>query len=72
MLLRFFLLIARYTYLQVFQSVQSNNASNKSWICLQAIPPEHGYIYDWNGIFLADNYPVFAAVINRTDIENYW
>lgn len=63
-------LLVRYTYLQIFQYGQYHSAADKNRIRLQAIPPARGYIYDRNGILLADNYPVFTAVINRADIEN--
>ena len=66
----FIVLISRYTYLQVFQYGQYNIASEKNRIRLEALPPARGYIYDRNGILLADNYPVFTAIINRTDIED--
>lgn len=66
----FVLLVGRYTYLQVFKFGQYNAASDKNRIRLQAIPPARGYIYDRNGILLADNYPIFTAVINRTDVGN--
>lgn len=66
----FAVLIGRYTYLQVFKFGQYNAASDKNRIRLQAIPPARGYIYDRNGILLADNYPIFTAVISRTDVED--
>ena len=66
----FIVLVSRYTYLQVFQYGQYNMASDKNRIRLEALPPARGYIYDRNGILLADNYPVFTAIINRTDIED--
>jgi penicillin-binding protein 2 len=66
----FIILVSRYTYLQVFKYGQYNTASDNNRIRLQALPPARGYIYDRNGILLADNYPIFTAVISRTDIEN--
>ena len=66
----FCLLIARYSYLQVVQYGLYNSASDKNRIRLQAIAPARGYIFDRNGILLADNYPVFTAMITRTDIED--
>src|SRR5690606_31408759 len=29
-----------------------------------------GYIYDRNGILLADNYPVFSATLSRADVTD--
>ncbi len=66
----FIVLVCRYTYLQVFQYGQYHMASDKNRIRLEALPPARGYIYDRNGTLLADNYPVFTAMINRTDIED--
>ncbi|XID75697.1 penicillin-binding protein 2 [Alkanindiges sp. WGS2144] len=68
--LGFVVLLSRYTYLQVFQYGQYHSASDKNRIRLQALPPARGYIYDRNGILLADNYPVFTAVVNRADIDD--
>jgi penicillin-binding protein 2 len=36
---------------------------------LQPLPPARGYIYDRNGVLLADNYPVFTATLSKTDVE---
>lgn len=66
----FILLLGRYAYLQVFKFGQYNAAADKNRIRLQAIPPARGYIYDRNGILLADNYPIFTAVISRTDVSD--
>lgn len=66
----FAIILGRYAYLQVFKFGQYNAASDKNRIRLQAIPPARGYIYDRNGILLADNYPIFTAVISRTDITD--
>ncbi len=64
------LLIARYSYLQLYQYEHFQTASDNNRIRLQALPPARGYIYDRNGILLADNYPVFSAVVSRTDIHD--
>lgn len=66
----FIVLIGRYTYLQVFKYGQYNTAADNNRVRLQAIPPARGYIYDRNGILLADNYPVFTAVISRPDVPD--
>ncbi|OTL49802.1 penicillin-binding protein 2, partial [Acinetobacter baumannii] len=39
-------------------------------IRLQPLPPARGYIYDRNGVLLADNYPVFTATLSKADVEN--
>ena len=58
---------ARYAYLQISQYEQYRAAAEKNRIRLQAVPPTRGYIYDRNGILLADNHPVFTALIGPED-----
>lgn len=69
-LLCFGLLIARYAYLQINQHEHFSTVSDKNRIRLQALAPARGYVYDRNGILLADNYPVFSAVINKSDLTD--
>ncbi|WP_445115374.1 penicillin-binding protein 2 [Acinetobacter sp. WZC-1] len=64
------LLVARYAYLQIFHYEQFSEASDKNRIRLQPIPPARGYIYDRNGILLADNYPVFTATLSKADVKD--
>lgn len=64
------LLIARYAYLQIFHHQEFSQASDKNRIRLQPIAPARGYIYDRNGILLADNYPVFTATLSKADVED--
>ena len=64
------LLISRYAYLQIFHHQEFSEASDKNRIRLQPIAPARGYIYDRNGILLADNYPVFTATLSRADVED--
>src|SRR5690606_35277065 len=44
--------------------------SDQNRIRLQPLAPARGYIYDRNGILLADNYPVFSATISRADVQD--
>ncbi|MEY2863796.1 MAG: penicillin-binding protein 2 [Pseudomonadota bacterium] len=60
-------LVARYAFLQVAQFDHFRTESDNNRIKLQAVPPTRGYIYDRNGILLADNHPVFTAVVNHED-----
>ncbi|WP_340600539.1 penicillin-binding protein 2 [Acinetobacter sp. HZNU-JH01] len=64
------LLICRYAYLQIVHYDDFTTASDKNRIRLQPLPPARGYIYDRNGILLADNYPVFTATLSRTDVSD--
>ncbi|HQV21906.1 MAG TPA: penicillin-binding transpeptidase domain-containing protein, partial [Agitococcus sp.] len=60
-------LIFRYGYLQIFEYQTYTTLSQSNRIKLQAITPPRGYIYDRNGILLADNRPIFTAIINRQE-----
>ena len=68
----FFLLIllSRYAYLQIVHYEQFKEAADKNRIRLQPISPARGYIYDRNGILLADNYPVFTATLSKADVQD--
>ncbi|WP_312969467.1 penicillin-binding protein 2 [Acinetobacter gerneri] len=63
-------LVARYTYLQIFHYDEFKTAADNNRIRLQPIAPARGYIYDRNGILLADNYPVFTATLSKADVED--
>ena len=64
------LLVFRYAYLQITSFDEFSTASDKNRIRLQPLAPARGYIYDRNGILLADNLPVFNATISRADVED--
>ena len=64
------LLLCRYAYLQIWHYDNSTTASDKNRIRLQPLPPARGYIYDRNGVLLADNYPVFTATLSRADVTD--
>jgi penicillin-binding protein 2 len=64
------LLVARYAFLQLFNYEKFSTASDQNRIRLQPLAPARGYIYDRNGILLADNYPVFTATMSRADVED--
>jgi len=64
------LLMSRYAYLQIVHFDEFSTASDKNRIRLQPLPPARGYIYDRNGVLLADNYPVFTATMSRADVED--
>lgn len=62
------LLVSRYAYLQILSFDEFSTAAEKNRIRLQPLAPARGYIYDRNGILLADNYPVFSATMSRADV----
>lgn len=66
----FSILIIRYGYLQIFEHQNYKTLAENNRIKLQAISPPRGYIYDRNGILLADNRPIFTAVVNPQEITN--
>lgn len=63
-------LIVRYAYLQIYTHDQYVTQSDNNRIKLVSAPPSRGYIYDRNGVILADNQPVFTAVISPDEIDN--
>lgn len=63
-------LALRYGYLQIAQYDKYRTNAENNRIKLISDPPSRGYIYDRNGILLADNTPVFTAVISPDEIEN--
>ena len=64
------ILICRYAYLQIVHYDDFTTASDKNRIRLQPLAPARGYIYDRNGVLLADNYPVFTATLSRADVSD--
>ncbi len=63
-------LILRYGYLQVYAHDKYTTQANNNRIKLISAPPSRGYIYDRNGIILADNQPVFTAMLSPDEVEN--
>lgn len=63
-------LVARYAWLQLVEHDRYITLSDNNRIKLQAIAPPRGYIYDRNGILLADNRPVFTATLNRDEVQD--
>lgn len=63
-------LAVRYGYLQIAQYEKYRTNAENNRIKLISDPPSRGYIYDRNGILLADNTPVFTAVISPDEIDN--
>ncbi len=64
------LLFARYGFLQINQYDKYQIGAENNRIKLISDPPSRGYIYDRNGVLLADNIPVFTAVITPDEIED--
>lgn len=66
----FGILLARYIHLQIGQYDHFTSESDKNRIKLQAISPTRGYIYDRNGVLLADNHPIFTAMVTLDDVPD--
>ncbi|WP_201550255.1 penicillin-binding protein 2 [Psychrobacter fjordensis] len=63
-------LIMRYGYLQVYAHDKYTTQADNNRIKLISAPPSRGYIYDRNGVILADNQPVFTAMLSPNEVEN--
>ncbi len=63
-------LMARYSFLQVYEHDKYKTQANNNRIKLISAPPSRGYIYDRNGYILADNQPVFTAMLSPAEVEN--
>ncbi|MDN5566309.1 MAG: penicillin-binding protein 2 [Psychrobacter sp.] len=63
-------LLLRYGYLQVYAHDQYLTQADNNRIKLISAPPSRGYIYDRNGILLADNQPVFTAMLSPDEVVN--
>ena len=63
-------LLLRYGYLQVYAHDKYKTQADNNRIKLISAPPSRGYIYDRNGILLADNQPVFTAMLSPDEVED--
>ncbi|MGO2450644.1 penicillin-binding protein 2 [Pseudomonas taetrolens] len=58
-------LIGRMYFLQVTEFTYNSTVSENNRVHVLPIPPERGFIYDRNGVLLADNQPSFNMTITR-------
>ncbi|MBW0238515.1 MULTISPECIES: penicillin-binding protein 2 [Pseudomonas] len=58
-------LIGRMYFLQVTEFAYNSTVSENNRVHVLPIPPERGFIYDRNGVLLADNQPSFNMTITR-------
>ena len=58
-------LIGRMYFLQVTEFDYNTTVSENNRVHVLPIPPERGFIYDRNGVLLADNQPSFNMTITR-------
>lgn len=63
-------LLLRYGYLQVYAHDKYTTQADNNRIKLISAPPSRGYIYDRNGILLADNQPVFTAMLSPDEVND--
>ena len=58
-------LVGRLYFLQVTEFDYNSTVSEKNRVHVLPIPPERGFIYDRNGVLLADNQPSFNMTLTR-------
>ncbi|WP_300726729.1 penicillin-binding protein 2 [Pseudomonas sp.] len=58
-------LIGRMYFLQVTEFSYNSTVSENNRVHVLPIPPERGFIYDRNGVLLADNQPSFNLTLTR-------
>lgn len=63
-------LLARYGYLQITTHERYKAQAESNRIKLISDPPSRGYIYDRNGHLLANNQPVFSAMLSPDETDN--
>ncbi|WP_296402280.1 penicillin-binding protein 2 [Psychrobacter sp.] len=63
-------LIVRYWYLQVYSHDKYITQAENNRVKLISDPPSRGYIYDRNGYVLADNKPVFTAMLSPDEVQD--
>ncbi|MBP2281435.1 penicillin-binding protein 2 [Psychrobacter sp. PL19] len=63
-------LLLRYGFLQVYAHEKYTTQADNNRIKLISAPPSRGYIYDRNGILLADNQPVFTAMLSPDEVTD--
>ncbi len=64
------ILLTRYGYLQVITHERYKEQADSNRIKLISDPPSRGYIYDRNGHLLADNQPVFSAILSPDEVDD--
>lgn len=69
-LLMFLVLLGRYYFLQVIEYETYSTLSENNRVHLEAISPPRGFIYDRNGVLLADNQPTFTLTLNRQQVSD--
>ncbi len=68
-LLGFLAVASRLVYLQVLHHQQFSTLSDSNRIRLQPLPPTRGFIYDRNGVLLADNLASYHLEITREQVK---
>lgn len=66
----FSFLLIRYFVLQIIQYQTYATYSENNRVHLETVPPSRGFIFDRNGILLADNRPTFTLSLNRQVVPN--
>ena len=66
-----FVLISRLFYLQILQGDKFLLLAEKNRVSLRLTMPDRGYIYDRNGVVLAENKKTFQAVLVKEQSPDY-
>ena len=66
-----FVLISRLFYLQILQGDKFLLLAEKNRVSLRLTMPDRGYIYDRNGVVLAENKKTFQAVLIKEQSPDY-
>ena len=69
-LLAFFVLFARFVYLQVIQHEHYDTLAEANRISIVPIAPNRGIIVDRNGVLLAHNYSAYTLEITPSKVED--
>ncbi|HUL40399.1 MAG TPA: penicillin-binding protein 2 [Burkholderiales bacterium] len=69
-LLLFFLLFARFYYLQVIQHDYYSTLAENNRISILPVVPNRGLILDHNGVVLANNFPAYTLEITPSKVDD--
>jgi penicillin-binding protein 2 len=68
--LGFLAVASRLVYLQVLNHERFTTLSDSNRVRLQPLPPTRGFIFDRNGVLLADNLASYHLEVTREQVKN--
>lgn len=66
-----FVLVARLFYMQIIEGDKYRQLADKNRISIRQTLPARGYVYDRNGVKLAENRKTFQAILMREQAPDY-